>query len=380
MFKINDYPYLADKTGAILPLTGGKKTILNLFRIEKPIQYVSTYEWYTTKARRLEGTITADWDATTTTGLPISAELAQTLFPNTILMVEDEYVKVKAVDKTANKIDVYRRWDLGSTAATHSNWTKIFVISNAEVEGGITAENVMSEKVRYENFIQEITDRLTLSKRAVNSSLKDYEDLVLEERQEKLETQLKKLQLNLIYGKPYKPAVGEADQSAWTAGGVKHYITTGGGVISTGALTQDNFDAFLTELANRESEVDVLIVNPFVKTKLAKLANYTEYVDAQQQNKDVYAGYNLLGFVSNTFNGRILQVVSSPLVKTNEIFAVKADYLRVYPVKDRLTGNTQLFDFVKETNTSSAVLDETLRTVYTTEIQKPDTMGIFVVS
>jgi len=379
MFKVNDYPYLAEKTGAILPLVGGDQSLINLFRVEAPINYVALYEWYSTKARRLEGTITADWDDTTTDALPISAELAQTLYANTILMVDDEYVKVKAVDKGNNTVDVYRRWDLGSTAATHTADTAIYVVSNAEVEWGITSENVMSEKARYENFVQEMTERVELSKRAVNSSLKDYNDLVLEERQEKIETQMKKLQMSLVYGKPYKPANGELDQSSWTAGGIKHYITVGGGVIAGGALDQTNFDNFMVELANRESEVDVLIVNPYVKTKLAQLSNYTEYVDSTTERKDVYAGYNLLGFVSNTFNGRVLMVVSSPIVKTNEIFAVKSDYLKIYPIVDKTSGNTELFDFVEETNTSSAVLSETLRTIFTVEVDKPDTMGIFLV-
>jgi len=58
----------------------------------------------------------------------------------------------------------------------------------------------------------------------------------------------------------------------------------------------------------------------------------------------------------------VLEVITSPVVKTNEIFAIKREDLTFYPIKDKTTKGTLLLDLAEETNTTSAVLDETLRT------------------
>ena len=78
------------------------------------------YEVFTrSKTARVGAVGTSGWDASATTGLPVSADFAKGITLGTVLEVGEEAVIVKSVDRSANTISVFRRGD-GGTAATHA--------------------------------------------------------------------------------------------------------------------------------------------------------------------------------------------------------------------------------------------------------------------
>lgn len=100
---------------------------------------------------------TTAWDASATTGLSVAAALANVLTVGHILKVENEYVVVKSVDRTANTIAVFARGAAGTTAATHVVSTATTVIGHAGNDTDLKNVESFSETTnKYENYAQTV--------------------------------------------------------------------------------------------------------------------------------------------------------------------------------------------------------------------------------
>ena len=126
----------------------------------------------------------ADWDnAATVLALPVTAADAAIITKGDVLLVEDEIVVIKDVDRTLNTIDVFERGAGETTAAAHGvGAIDVLIISNANIEGTVDVEAMVEETDVYTNYCQLIQEKIDLTKadsdqaRKTNQTVETYEN------------------------------------------------------------------------------------------------------------------------------------------------------------------------------------------------------------
>lgn len=126
----------------------------------------------------------ADWDTNNDiTALPVTAADAAILTVGDILLVEDEIVVVKSVNRTGNTIDLYERGAGETDAAAHgTSAVSVMIIGNANIEGAVDVEAMTEETDVYTNYCQIILEKIDLTKadsdqaRKTGQTVATYED------------------------------------------------------------------------------------------------------------------------------------------------------------------------------------------------------------
>lgn len=276
-------------------------------------------EWYDYQKNPLSGTVAgAGWtDAVTLTALPINNELAITMNVGDILMIEDEQVIVKVVDRTGNTIDVYARGHGGSTAAAHVATTPIKVIGNAHVEGGVTAEAVVVDNLQRKNYYQLLEEMINLTKTGANQQYRDTTDKLRELREKAMIRGLKKLNLTALFG---LPEIG-TKTTPGSAGGIRHFLSNPD-VTNTdagGTFTEAVLKATLLEVGNRGGTPNIILCSP---TDKSTINGFNAVTSAGVQTR-VDRAENVAGTIVDWYEGEgvgRLAVISDPLLQTNEIY------------------------------------------------------------
>lgn len=126
----------------------------------------------------------ADWDSTNDiTALPVTSGDAAILTVGDILLVDDEIVVVKSVNRTANTIDLYERGSGETDAAAHgTSAVSVLIIGNANIEGAVDVEAMVEETDVYTNYCQIVLEKIDLTKadsdqaRRTGQTVATYED------------------------------------------------------------------------------------------------------------------------------------------------------------------------------------------------------------
>lgn len=105
------------------------------------------------------------WNIGDTTGLTITADAANKLIIGCVILVENEVVIVKAVDTSANTIDVWSRGAGGTSAATHTGGVAYTVIQYAAHDTDLKNVTSRTETTqKYTNYISQIFETLDYTK------------------------------------------------------------------------------------------------------------------------------------------------------------------------------------------------------------------------
>lgn len=126
----------------------------------------------------------ADWDTNNDiTALPVTAADAAILTVGDILLVEDEIVVVKSVNRSGNTIDLYERGAGETSAAAHgTSAVTVQIIGNANIEGTVDVEAMVEETDLYTNYCQLVEEKIDLTKadsdqaRKTGQTVATYED------------------------------------------------------------------------------------------------------------------------------------------------------------------------------------------------------------
>lgn len=105
------------------------------------------------------------WDASATTGLTITAALANVITTGSVIKAGSEIVIVKSVDRSANTIAVFSRGVGKTTAATHAAASAISVVGHAGNDTDLkNVESFSESTMKYTNYGQLIMETVDTAK------------------------------------------------------------------------------------------------------------------------------------------------------------------------------------------------------------------------
>ena len=111
------------------------------------------------------GAIDADWDNDDTTGLGVADTALVGITVGHVLDIGGEVVIVKAVDRSAGTISVYKRGDGGTTAAAHTSGATFEVIGSANADEDLpNVEAVQETTSVWSNYVQTIFEKVNWTK------------------------------------------------------------------------------------------------------------------------------------------------------------------------------------------------------------------------
>ena len=307
---------------------------------------------FTTRSGAIGGTA---WDASATTGLTVSAALANVITKGHILKVDSEFVVVKSVDRTANTIAVFARGAGGTTAATHAIAASAMCIGHAGNDTDLKSVESFSESSnKYENYAQTIFEAVdtTLGEQLYGRKGLDGNPIALL-RAEAMNRVASYLASTAIFG--LKQA-GTATIPAMTAGLLQQLSDTAG-VSSTRNVNRANFaSAAFTEAnwmnaldgAFKYGNPDTIVCSPSRK----KQFNAFNTGIIKTDRTDKAAGYEITAY---EFQGKSLSFIVDEDMPADRIAVVTLDKCQ----KGWMDGD--VLRYVEEPSASSREKRETLQ-------------------
>lgn len=312
-----------------------------------------------------DGKLTAQLDGSSTT-MTVNPELAKFVSKGHVLSIGDEYVMVKSTNTSNNTIEVFARGYADSPKSTHENGSVVYVVSKPEAEGEVTEDYKKTISKEIQNYLQETTKSVFLTKRAIDLSQKDFTQLEAEETLAKINEEGQELNRSCLYGK----GKFDPDTGRHTMSGLKDLITKYGGNIFDAEkdLTEQKLDLFIAKMVNKGSELDAIILNPLAINTVFKKMQNTKFVSQGELKAEKLGGVPV-AFVASTMGGAELRFIADRDCRPGDMFLVNTEDLKFVPVKDRKSGEDEVFRITPETNNSSAVVNKTIRTSGTIQIQ-----------
>ncbi len=161
-----------------------------------------------------------------------------------IVEVDDERMKVTAVDLANSKITVIRGFQ-GTTAATHTAGSTLEIVSSVVNEGGLLSGSQVSKPIKSTNVTQIFQDKIELSGSAEASSPDWVKDEIDRQMKNKLYRLMKLKARSVLYGIKYDSTADEER----TMGGLNYFI---GNKINVGAALTP--DVLIDQIVDMETE------------------------------------------------------------------------------------------------------------------------------
>lgn len=327
--------------------------VWNLFGNRKPF-ITDEFEVLTRTNTAAEVVVTAtgggaDWDTNSdTTALPVSAGTIDRITIGSILLVEDEIVVVKSVNRTGNTIDVYERGSGESAAAAHGTGAiTAKVIGHAHREGTNDAEARAETTEKITNYLQLVEEVVDLSKEDSDQARKfgQTEEVLKAEAMERV---IEGLARTAIYG------VARQETSAipaQTRGMLQHLnLSAGIKTAVSGAFTETSLKNILDDVREAGGTVNAIVMNVAKK----RIANGFTGADAIQTSRSDREGGQVLDAYIADGLGRIPFIVDLDM-PSDQVALVNTRFM-----EKGWKANDQL-QFKPETNVGSREKKETLQ-------------------
>ena len=305
---------------------------------------------YTTPSVTL-GTVGSgtDWNSTSdTTALPITSGTIDRITIGDILLVNDEIVVVKAVDRTGNTIDVYERGAGDTTGATHTTSTVAKIIGNTHEEGKVQGEAMAEDTALLTNYCQLVEEVVDLSKADTDQARKTgrTEDALKSEAMERI---MRDLARSAIFG---TARANTSTIPAMTRGLISHLNDVSGAIKTavSGAFTETVLKDALDDVRQAGGSINAIVLSVANK----RIANGFTGADAIQVDRsDRQGGHVLDGYIADGF-GSIPFVVDIDM-PDDKVALVNTRFLsKGWKINDQLR-------FVDEPNVNSRERKQTLQ-------------------
>ena len=287
------------------------------------------YELYDRSRTSLTGVIGngsgTGWNSSSTTSLPVPQASCAVLTVGNVIKVENEYVVVSFVDRSAFTINVFARGAGGTTAATHADTVAFTVIGSAINDIDLkNVESFAELSGKYTNYVQTIAETIDMT----------FTDDIQARKLFAEKPQLIKEALDRVFRKLTKTAilgrqqVGSKSVPAMTAG-LLHQLSNGGGVRSpirmdaTGYTSGEKLlkDALIT-VWNAGGNPNAIYINPVNKRKFDALTQ--QFVRLTRDQANVVGMDNAEAF---SFQGKTLPFVQDQDWPTDRIDIVTEEDL-----------------------------------------------------
>ena len=307
---------------------------------------------FTTRSGAIGGTA---WDASATTGLTVSAALANVLTKGHILKVGDEFVVVNSVDRAGNTISVFARGAAGTTAATHTAATAASVVGHAGNDTDLKSVESFSESTnKYENYAQTVFEAVdtTFGEQLIGRKGLEGNSLALL-RAEAMNRVASYLSTTAILGQKQAASKSLPGMTA----GLLQQLSDTAGVSSTRVVNRANFAnaafaeaAWMTALegAFKNGNPDTIVCSPARK----KQFNTFNAGIIKTDRTDKAAGYEITSY---EFQGKSLSFLVDEDMPADRIAVVTLDQCQ----KGWMEGD--VLRYVEEPAASSREKRETLQ-------------------
>lgn len=230
------------------------------------------FELYSRTKTSRDGAIGAGgWDNDDTTGLAMTAAACKGLTKGHVLKVGDELVTVKSVDRTNNTIDVLKRGDAGTTAASHTGSTAFKVVGYAGNDTDLADVEGMHETTNvYTNAVQTIFEIINWTRHGelLRKGLSDAQAqaMLIKEAEVRVAETLANMAIN-----GYKQIPTDDTARYMSAGLLQQLTDTNNNTRSpltyavAGALTEAKLLAGIKQVFDAGGNPDTLWVSPTVK-------------------------------------------------------------------------------------------------------------------
>jgi len=290
-----------------------------------------------------------DWDdAADTTDLPIDASEIDRITVGDVLLIEDEIVVVKSIDRGANTIDVYERGVGETTAAAHGTAPLLVkVIGNACIEGTVDVTAMAEDTGIFTNYCQLVEEMIDLSK-ADSDQARRFGQTEPVLKAEAMERVLRDLARTAVHG---VSRAGTAVYPSMTRGLLQWLSLAGGVSTNVGdVFNQDALDDILQEIRLLGGMPKAIVMS--VANKLI-FNTFTSADIVRQDVNEKTAGRIVEGYLADGF-GVIPVIVDLDMRDTEVAIVDTAKMSKGWKVNDTLR-------FVPETNVSSRERKETLQ-------------------
>lgn len=295
----------------------------------------------------------ADWDTNNDiTALPVSSGTIDRITIGDVLLIESEIVVVSAVDRSGNTIDVYERGAGDTSAAAHgTSALTVKIIGNSHRESKVDGTAMAEDTAKLTNYMQLVQETVDLSKANSDQARKTgrTEDAL---KMEAMERVMRDLARSSIFG---TARVGTASIPAMTRGMVSHLEDVSGAIKTavSGNFTETALKDILDDVRAQGGTVNAIVLSVTNK----RTANgFTGADQIQVDRKERVGGHVLDGYIADGF-GTIPFVVDVDM-PDDKVAVVNSRFMsKGWKVNDTLK-------FVKETNTNSREMTETLQGKY----------------
>ena len=138
------------------------------------------------------------WDASATTGLTVTAALANVITVGSVIKAGSEVVIVKSVDRSANTIAVFSRGAGATTAATHAAAAAISVVGHAGNDTDLkNVESFSESTMKYTNYGQLIMETVDTAKTESLLGRKGLETDYLTLRRKEAQLRVSRMRANI---------------------------------------------------------------------------------------------------------------------------------------------------------------------------------------
>jgi len=320
---ISDVIHMIDPVDTpLLDYLGGLDAARNKFKIKQNGYKIEILEdSYSPLATESAGTTGATNDTTLT---DFSVTDASMFKVGMVLMLQDEYVVVSAVDKAGDTISFYNR-TYGGVNSTHATDEAITIVGMARLEGAdadfgpivdITAPynytSIFEDALKVSGT-QQVIDQYGISNEFAYEAGKIVPD-----------------KLRLINRMAYHGIRAAGSASApRSAGGLPTFVTNNS-VNAGGAIAKADVDGLMEAIYGDGGNPDVLVLNHAVAGDLKGLIDTSSFVRVDQDN--VKIGMNPISTFSTQYgNIRILMDRHCPVSKAYVLDSAKVGFYQLRP-------------------------------------------------
>ena len=277
------------------------------------------------------------WDNAATTNLPMTADAVKAVVIGSIMELYTvttaarEIVVVKAVDRSANTIDVFERGAGSTSAAVWADAATFRVIGNSINDTDLKNVESRSEKTyAYENYLTLLAEPIEATYTDLNEARKYFRNqgqALFNEALDRVFRQMSSSLLNgvKVAGSKTKPAqaAGIRDQLQDTSGGTRDVLN----VNVNGALTKIKLDAALESVFTKGSARTIYTSYTNAKTIMGFTINTQVSFNAGIPDARIANIGNSAIPTAYEYNGQLFDVVIDKDMPESNIFIVNEDKL-----------------------------------------------------
>lgn len=289
----------------------------------------TSIEWSDVYAPTQETALTADTTADATS-LTFGTTNIKKIVPNTILLIDDEYILVTAVDTDAGTATVTRAFS-GSTGAIHTTTDTVYILAQTPLE-------IESAGSAFAEFGSTTTNYVQVFERdVVVSDVSQAINFKTPEQQAAYQVARKSQEIwQMVASSAWRGSSTSGARK--TMAGFRELCTTNSDA-SVGALTFADIDDAVVTCRKNGAAPDTLFVSPTVK---GYMAQWGDRIGTRQNNGPLtVAGGSVETFISST--GRPLDIVLDDTLDSDEAFLVPranmlGGWVPILPMEETLHG------------------------------------------